>query len=63
MHLQTTLPWPGTNETCPRCHGTKQVYYQAAPTGVVILGGKRIPCPTCQAIGMVRVPLTTRQIA
>jgi len=25
---------------------------------VEVIGGKRIPCPTCQAAGTIRVPLT-----
>ncbi len=57
---QPALPWPGTDETCPRCHGTKQVYYRAAPDGVEIVGGKRMPCPVCQGVGTVRTPLTPR---
>ena len=55
---QPALPWPGTDETCPRCHGTTQVYYRAAPDGVEIVGGKRMPCPVCQGVGTVRTPLT-----
>ena len=56
---QIALPWPGTDETCPRCHGTREVYHRATPPGVEIVGGKRLPCPTCQGVGTVRAPLTT----
>jgi len=54
---QIALPWPGSDQTCPRCHGTREVYHRATPPGVEILGGKRRPCPTCQAVGTVRAPL------
>lgn len=54
---QIALPWPGQDATCPRCHGTREVYHRAAPPGVEIVGGKRVPCPTCQAVGTVRAPL------
>jgi len=55
---QIALPWPGQDETCPRCRGTREVYHRASPPGVEIFGGKRMPCPTCQAIGTVRAPVT-----
>jgi hypothetical protein len=55
--LQLALPWPGTDEICPRCRGTREIYYQATPKGVDIVGGKRVPCPACQAVGTVRAPL------
>ena len=55
---QIALPWPGSDQTCPRCHGTREVYHRAAPPGVEILGGKRRPCPACQAVGTVRAPVT-----
>jgi hypothetical protein len=55
---QPTLAWPGTDETCLRCHGTKQVYHRSTLPGAEILGGKRVPCPTCQAVGTVRTPVT-----
>ena len=53
---QIVLPWPGTDEVCPRCHGLRQVYHRATPNGVEILGGKRMPCPVCQGVGTVRTP-------
>jgi hypothetical protein len=55
---QPALPWPGTDETCPRCHGARQVYHRAVAPRVEIIGGKRVPCPTCQAVGTVRSTLT-----
>ncbi|HTW69261.1 MAG TPA: hypothetical protein VME47_05190, partial [Acetobacteraceae bacterium] len=60
---QIPLPWPGTEETCPRCHGTKRVYHRATPNGVEIVGGKRIACPACQAVGTVRTPSQAHLLA
>lgn len=60
---QIALPWPGTDETCPRCHGTKRVYHRATPIDVEIVGGKRIPCPACQAVGTVRTPSQSQLLA
>jgi len=54
---QIALPWPGSDETYPRCHGTREVYHRATRPSVEIVGGKRMPCPTCQAAGTVRAPL------
>jgi hypothetical protein len=54
--LQTVLPWPGSDEVCPRCRGARQVYHHTARYGVAILGGKRIPCPACEGVGAVRTP-------
>jgi hypothetical protein len=53
---QSVLPWPGSDEVCPRCHGLRQVYHRAVPNGVEILGGKRMSCPVCQGVGTVRTP-------
>jgi hypothetical protein len=53
---QSALPWPGSDEICPRCHGAREVYHRTTLPGVEILGGKRMPCPTCQAVGTVRAP-------
>ena len=39
---QATLEWPGTDETCPKCHGQRHVYYlHAGQPGVEVVGGKR----------------------
>ena len=56
---QPAFLWPGTDEVCPRCHGARQVYHRVVPPGVEILGGKRMACPVCQAVGTVRTPTTT----
>jgi len=53
-----TLAWPGTEETCPKCHGKRHVYYlHAGQPGVEIVGGKRVTCPVCAGTGSVRTPL------
>jgi hypothetical protein len=55
---QASLAWPGIEETCPKCHGKRQVYYlHAGQPGVEIVGGKRVTCPVCAGTGSVRTPL------
>jgi hypothetical protein len=55
---QASLAWPGTEETCPKCHGQRDVYYlHAGQPGVEIVGGKRVACPVCAGAGTVRTPL------
>jgi hypothetical protein len=55
---QASLAWPGTEETCPKCHGQRHVYYlHAGQPGVEIVGGKRVTCPVCAGTGSVRTPL------
>jgi hypothetical protein len=54
---QATLEWPGTEETCPKCHGKRHVYYlHASQPGVEVVGGKRVTCPVCAGEGTVRTP-------
>jgi hypothetical protein len=37
---QATLEWPGTDETCPKCHGQRHVYYlHPGQPGVEVIGG------------------------
>jgi DnaJ-class molecular chaperone len=60
---QATLDWPGTDETCPKCHGQRHVYYlHAGQPGVEVFGGKRVTCPVCAGKGTVRAPLGVREI-
>ncbi len=55
---QASLAWPGTEETCPKCHGQRHVYYlRAGQPGVEVVGGKRVTCPVCAGTGGVRKPL------
>jgi hypothetical protein len=55
---QASLAWPGTEETCPKCHGQRHVYYlHAGQSGVEVVGGKRVTCPVCAGLGTVRTPL------
>ena len=55
---QAILAWPGTEETCPKCHGQREVYYRhAGQPGVEVVGGKRVTCPVCAGTGRVRAPL------
>jgi hypothetical protein len=55
---QASLAWPGTEETCPKCHGQRHVYYlRASQPGVEVVGGKRVTCPVCAGWGTVRTPL------
>jgi hypothetical protein len=55
---QASLAWPGTEETCPKCHGKRHVYYlHAGQPGVEVVGGKRVACPVCAGTGIVRTPL------
>jgi hypothetical protein len=55
---QASLAWPGTEETCPKCHGQRHVYYlHAGQPGVEVVGGKRVACPVCAGEGSVRTPL------
>jgi len=54
------LPWPATEVVSPRSHGKGEVYHRATSSGVEILAGKRVPCPTCEAVGTVRTPLTAK---
>jgi hypothetical protein len=55
---QASLAWPGIEETCPKCHGKRHVYYlHAGQPGVEIVGGKRVTCPVCAGTGSVRTPL------
>jgi hypothetical protein len=57
--LQRSLAWPGTDETCPKCHGQRHVYYlHAGQPGVDVVGGK-CTCPVCAGTGSVRTPLRT----
>jgi DnaJ-class molecular chaperone len=59
--LQPTLPWPGVDETCPKCCGTGDVYYlHAHEPAVQVVGGKRVTCPVCSGQGTVRVPVSSR---
>jgi hypothetical protein len=56
--LQASLAWPGNDESCPKCHGQRHVYYlHAGHPGVEIIGGKRVTCPVCVGTGSVRTPL------
>jgi hypothetical protein len=58
---QASLAWPGTEETCPKCHGQRHVYYlHADQCGVEVVGGKRVACPVCAGTGSVRTPLRSR---
>ena len=58
---QASLAWPGTEDTCPKCHGQRHVYYlHADQPGVEVLGGKRVTCPTCAGTGTVRTPLCSK---
>jgi hypothetical protein len=58
---QANLAWPGTEETCPKCHGRRHVYYlHAGQRGVEVVGGKRIACPVCTGTGSVRTPLRSK---
>jgi hypothetical protein len=55
---QASLAWPGIEETCPKCHGKRHVYYlHAGQPGVEVVGGKRVTCPVCAGEGSVRTPL------
>jgi hypothetical protein len=55
---QPSLAWPGTEETCPKCHGQRDVHYlHASQPGVDVVGGKRVICPVCAGTGSVRTPL------
>lgn len=55
---QASLAWPGTQETCPKCHGQRHVYYlHAGQPGVEVVGGKRVACPVCAGTGTVCTPL------
>jgi hypothetical protein len=55
---QASLAWPGTEETCPKCHGKRHVYYlHASQSGVEVVGGKRVTCPVCSGTGTVHTPL------
>jgi hypothetical protein len=55
---QASLAWPGTEQTCPKCHGARHVYYlHAGQLGVEVVGGKRVACPVCAGTGIVRTPL------
>lgn len=55
---QASLAWPGIEETCPKCHGKRHVYYlHAGQPGVEVVGGKRVTCPVCAGTGSVRTPL------
>jgi hypothetical protein len=54
---QESLAWPGTEETCPKCHGQRHVYYlHAGQPGIEVFGGKRVTCPVCVGNGTVRAP-------
>jgi DnaJ-class molecular chaperone len=54
---QANLAWPGTEETCPKCHGQRHVYYlHAGQPGVEVVGGKRVTCPVCAGEGTVCTP-------
>ncbi len=60
---QAILAWPGTEETCPKCHGKRHVYYlHADQPGIEIVGGKRVTCPTCAGAGTVRTPLPSKAV-
>jgi DnaJ-class molecular chaperone len=60
---QATLAWPGTEETCPKCHGKRHVYYlHADQPGIEVVGGKRVTCPTCAGTGTVRTPLQGKAV-
>jgi hypothetical protein len=55
---QSSLAWPGTEETCPKCRGQRHVYYlHAGQPGIEVVGGKRVTCPVCAGKGTVRTPL------
>jgi hypothetical protein len=55
---QASLAWPGTEETCPKCHGQRHVYYlHAGQPGAEVVGGKRVACPVCPGAGTVCTPL------
>jgi hypothetical protein len=55
---QASLAWPGTEETCPKCHAQRHVYYlHAGQPGFEVVGGKRVSCPVCAGTGSVRTPL------
>jgi hypothetical protein len=55
---QASPAWPGTEETCPKCHGQRHVYdLHAGQPGVEVVGGKRVTCPVCAGTGRVRTPL------
>ncbi len=48
--------WPTKDATCPKCHGAGEIYYLNAKPGpqISVVGGKRIPCPSCAGSGSVR---------
>jgi hypothetical protein len=55
---QASFAWPGFQETCPKCHGQRHVYYlHAGQSGIEVVGGKRVTCPVCAGEGTVRTPL------
>ena len=55
---QASLAWPGTEETCLKCHGQRHVYYlHTGQPGVEVVGGKRVTCPVCAGEGTVRTPV------
>lgn len=54
--------WPTRPVPCPKCGGARTVYYlhaRAPGRVVVVVGGKRIPCPVCHGSGDVAELLPT----
>ena len=60
---QASLAWPGIEETCPKCHGKRHVYYlHAGQPGVEIVGGKRVPARSVPAQAACAPRFAARQI-
>jgi hypothetical protein len=58
---QASVAWPGTEESWPKGHGQRHVYYlHAGQPGVEVVGGKCVICPVCAGEGTVRIPLGSR---
>ena len=53
---QLSLPWPGRDEPCPKCHGRGDVYFIESSADVV--GGKRITCSACDGSGTTLTPMS-----
>ena len=55
---QMSLPWPGRDECCPKCHGRGDVYFIKGSGDVV--GGKRVACQACNGSGTTLTPIANR---
>jgi len=60
---QPSLAWPGTEETCPKCHGQRDVYYlHAGQPGSTLSAASVSPAPPVAAQAACAPRLAVRQI-